>query len=112
VVLGIAGAQGLSWTFGCLVSIVLLRRRLGRLGGREILTLFTKAAICSLAALAVAQVGHLLVGPHVNDSFILAAILLAAQCALGFGAFLVVAAVVRLPEINQVIGMVRRKVGR
>jgi len=112
VVLGIAGAQGISWTFGCLVSVVLLRRRIGRLGGREILILFTKAAICSLAALAVAEIGHLLVGPHVNDSFILAAILLAAQCALGFGAFLVMAAVVRLPEINQVIGMVRRKVGR
>jgi putative peptidoglycan lipid II flippase len=112
VVLGIAGAQGISWTFGCLVSILLLRRRIGRLGGREILTLFTKAAICSLAALAVAEVGHLLVGPHVNDSFLLSAILLAAQCALGLGAYLVVAAVVRLPEINQVIGMVRRKVGR
>ena len=112
VVLGIAGAQGISWTFGCLVSIVLLRRRIGRLGGREILTLFSKAAICSLAALAVAEIGHLVVGPHVSDSFALSAILLAAQCVLGFGAFLVVAAVVRLPEINQVIGMVRRKVGR
>ena len=112
VVLGIAGAQGISWTFGCLVSIVLLRRRIGRLGGREILILFSKAAICSLAALAVAEIGHLVVGPHVSDSFVLSAILLAAQCVLGFGAFLVVAAVVRLPEINQVIGVVRRKVGR
>jgi len=112
VVLGIAGAQGISWTFGCLVSIVLLRRRIGRLGGREILILFIKAALCSLAALAVAEIGHLVVGPHVNDSFVLSAILLAGQCVLGFGAFLVVAAVVRLPEINQVIGMVRRKVGR
>jgi len=112
VVLGIAGAQGISWTFGCLVSIVLLRRRIGRLGGREILILFIKAALCSLAALAVAEIGHLVFGPHVNDSFVLSAILLAGQCVLGFGAFLVVAAVVRLPEINQVIGMVRRKVGR
>ncbi|MCU7722100.1 murein biosynthesis integral membrane protein MurJ [Actinoplanes sp. KI2] len=112
VVLGIAGAQGISWAFGCLVSVVLLRRRVGRLGGREILTLFSKAAICSLAALAVAEIGHLVVGPHVNDSFVLSAILLAAQCVLGFGAFLAVAAVVRLPEINQVIGMVRRKIGR
>jgi putative peptidoglycan lipid II flippase len=112
VVLGIAGAQGISWTFGCLVSIALLRRRIGRLGGREVLVLFSKAAICSLAALAVAEIGHLLVGPHVSDSFVLSTILLAAQCVLGFGAFLAMAAVVRLPEINQVIGMVRRKVGR
>ena len=112
VVLGIAGAQGISWTFGCLVSIVLLRRRIGRLGGREILILFIKAALCSLAALAVAEIGHLVVGPHVNDSFVLSAMLLVAQCALGFGAFLVAAMVVRLPEINQVIGMVRRKIGR
>jgi putative peptidoglycan lipid II flippase len=112
VVLGIAGAQGVSWAFGCLVSVVLLRRRIGRLGGREILTLFSKAAICSLAALAVAEIGHLVVGPHVSDSFVLSAMLLVAQCVLGFGAFLVVAAVVRLPEINQVIGTVRRKIGR
>jgi putative peptidoglycan lipid II flippase len=112
VVLGIAGAQGVSWTVGCLISIVLLRKRIGRLGGREIVTLFLKAAICSLAALAVAEIGHLVVGPHVDESFVLSAILLAAQCVLGFGAFVVAATVVKLPEVNQVIGMVRRKVGR
>jgi putative peptidoglycan lipid II flippase len=112
VVLGIAAAQGVSWTLGCLVSIVLLRRRVGRLGGREVLVLFLKASICSVAALAVAEIGHLVVGPHVGDSFVLSAMLLVAQCVLGFGAFVATATVVRVPEVNQVIGMVRRKLGR
>jgi putative peptidoglycan lipid II flippase len=35
-----------------------------------------------------------------------------AQCVLGFGAFVATATVVRVPEVNQVIGMVRRKLGR
>jgi putative peptidoglycan lipid II flippase len=112
VVLGIAAAQGVSWTLGCLVSVVLLRRRVGRLGGREILTLVAKAGLCSLAALAVAQILHTLVGPHVADSFLLSALLLVVQCGLAFGAYLACAIVVRVPEVNQVVGMVRRKIGR
>jgi putative peptidoglycan lipid II flippase len=112
VVQGIAAAQGLSWTCGCLVSIVLLRRRVGRLGGREILHLLARAAVCSLAALAVAELLHFLLWSHVNHSFVLAALLLALQGVLGFGAFLACATVLRVPEVNQVVGMVRRKLGR
>jgi putative peptidoglycan lipid II flippase len=34
------------------------------------------------------------------------------QGVLGGGAFLLFATVLRLPEVNQVIGMLRRKLGR
>lgn len=112
VVLGIAGAQGLSWTCGCLVSIVLLRRRLGRLGGREVLGLAGKAAVCSLAAFAVAELAHVFVVPRLDQSFMLSALVLALVGVLGGGAYLICATLIRVREVNQVVGMVRRKLGR
>ena len=112
IVLGIAAAQGISWSLGCVISIVLLRRRLGRLGGREILALFGKAALCSLAALIVAELAHIFLGPQTQHSFLLSALVLILQGVLGGAAFLLFATVLRVPEVNQVIGMVRRKLGR
>lgn len=112
VVLGIAAAQGISWSVGCVVSIVLLRRRLGPLGGREILTLVGKAGVCSLAALAVAELAHLFVVPHLHQSFAVSAFVLVLQGVLGGGAFLLCAILLRVPEVGQVVGMVRRKLGR
>jgi putative peptidoglycan lipid II flippase len=112
VIMGIAAAQGISWSVGCLVSVLLLRRRVGRLGGRDILALIGRASVCSLAALAVAQLGHQLVGPRVHDSWPLSVVLLIMQGVLGLAAFLLAARLVRVPEVNQVVGMARRKLGR
>jgi putative peptidoglycan lipid II flippase len=112
VIMGIASAQGISWTVGCVVSIVLLRRRLGRLGGREIVALVGKAGACSLVALIVAELLHVLLASHAQSSFAMSALVLILQGALGGGAFLIFATVLRVPEVNQVIGMVRRKLGR
>jgi putative peptidoglycan lipid II flippase len=112
VILGIAAAQGLSWTIGCVISVMILRRRLGRLGGREIVTVVVKAGLASLAALAVAEVAHFLVVPHLGHSLALSAVLLVLVGVIGGGAFLVCAAMLRVREVNQVIGMVRRKLGR
>jgi putative peptidoglycan lipid II flippase len=112
VVMGIAAAQGISWTVGCVVSIVLLRKRLGRLGGREIVGLIGKAGVCSLAALIVAELLHVFLGSHAHPSFGMSALVLILQGVLGGGAFLLFATVLKVPEVNQVIGMVRRKLGR
>jgi putative peptidoglycan lipid II flippase len=112
VVMGIAAAQGISWSVGSVVSIVLLRRRIGRLGGREILTLFGKAGVCSLAALIVAELAHVFLASHTQHSFLLSALVLVLQGVLGGAAFLLFATVLRVPEVNQVIGLIRRKLGR
>jgi putative peptidoglycan lipid II flippase len=112
VVMGIAAAQGLSWSVGCVVSIMLLRRRLGRLGGREILGLLAKVGVCSAATLVVAQLAHVFLGPQAQSSFLLSALVLILQGVLGGFAFLLLATVLRVPEVNQVIGMVRRRLGR
>jgi putative peptidoglycan lipid II flippase len=112
VIMGIAAAQGVSWTVGCIVSIVLLRKRLGRLGGREILGLVGKAGACSLAALIVAELLHVFLGAQQHPSFGVSLLVLILQGVLGGGAFLLFATVFRVPEVNQVIGLVRRKLGR
>jgi putative peptidoglycan lipid II flippase len=112
VIMGIASAQGISWTIGCVVSIVVLRRRLGRLGGREILMVVGKAGVCSAAALIVAELLHVFLRSHAQGSFVLSVLVLILQGVLGGGAFLLFATVLRVPEVNQVIGMLRRKLGR
>ena len=112
VVMGIAAAQGISWTIGCVVSIVVLRRRLGRLGGREIVAVVGKAGACSMAALIVAELLHVFLGAHAHSSFVLSVLVLILQGVLGGGAFLLFATVLRVPEVNQVVGMLRRKLGR
>ena len=112
VILGIAAAQGISWTCGCVVSVIVLRRRLGVLGGREIGMLVARVGIASLAALAVAAAAHYLVVPHLGQSFPLEALVLLAVGILGGGAFLLCATLVRVREVNEVVGMLRRKLGR
>ncbi len=112
VVMGIAAAQGVSWTIGCVVSIVVLRRRLGRMGGREIVSLVARAGVASLAALAVAEIVHLLVVPHLHRDFALSVVVLVLVGVAGGAAFLAAAAALRVREVTQVVGMVRRRLGR
>jgi putative peptidoglycan lipid II flippase len=112
ILLGVAAAQGISWSIGCVISIVLLRRRLGRLGGREIVTLTVKAGVAGLTTLTVAELAHIVVVPHLGQSFLPSALVLVLVGVIGGGAFLVSAALLRVREVNQVIGMVRRKLGR
>ncbi|AEV89243.1 Virulence factor mviN [Actinoplanes sp. SE50] len=112
VVLGIAGAQGVAWACGCVISVVVLRRRLGRLGGGALFRVISKAGLASLATLLVVFLIHHTVTPHLHDSFPLTAVVLAVEGVLGLGAFVIAATLLRVPEVGQVIGMVRRKLGR
>jgi putative peptidoglycan lipid II flippase len=112
VVMGIAAAQGVSWTIGCVVSIVVLRRRLGRMGGGEIVSLVLRAGLASLAALAVAEVVHLIVVPHLHQNFPLSVAVLVLVGVVGGAAFLAAAAALRVREVTQVLGMLRRRLGR
>jgi putative peptidoglycan lipid II flippase len=112
IVLGVAAAQGVSWTLGCVVSVMILRRRLGALGGRAIIGMVARVAVASLAPLAVAEAAHHLVVPHLDGSFGLSALVLVLVGVIGGGAYLVCASLARVREVNQVIGMVRRKLGR
>ncbi|MCO5970189.1 murein biosynthesis integral membrane protein MurJ [Actinoallomurus soli] len=60
IVMGISIALGVSWTFGCVVAALILRRRLNGLGTRHIVTSHVKIAIASAPALGFAFAVHLL----------------------------------------------------
>jgi putative peptidoglycan lipid II flippase len=112
VILGIAGAQGLSWSIGCLVSIVILRRRLGRLGGGEIMSVLVRGGLAALPALAIAEFAHVAVVPHLHQSFVLSTLVLIAVGVLGGAAFVICAVLLRVREVSQVLGMIRGRLGR
>jgi putative peptidoglycan lipid II flippase len=111
VILGIAGAQALSWTIGCILSIVLLGR-LGRLGGGQVASVFVRSAISALAMLVVVELIHLVVVPHLGGSKPLTALMLILEGVLGGGVFLICSVVLRVREVSRVIAMVRGKLGR
>jgi putative peptidoglycan lipid II flippase len=58
VVEGIAIALGISWAVGCVVAGLILRRRLGGIGGRHLVTTHLKIAVATLPALGFALAVH------------------------------------------------------
>jgi putative peptidoglycan lipid II flippase len=60
IVMGISIALGVSWTFGCVVAALILRRRLNGLGARTIVTSHVKIAVATIPALLFALAVHLL----------------------------------------------------
>ncbi|MCO6007294.1 murein biosynthesis integral membrane protein MurJ [Actinoallomurus purpureus] len=60
IVEGISIALGVSWTFGCVVAALILRRRLNGLGARHIVTSHLKIAIATIPAFGFALAVHLL----------------------------------------------------
>jgi putative peptidoglycan lipid II flippase len=109
---GLTAGNGVSYLASAIISLTVLRRRIGRLGLSTVAVGLAKV----LAAAAVAAgvgilVLHLLPGGGTPGKA-------EAILQLVVGAFVVlttylgVAALLRVQEIGQVIGMVRRKIGR
>ncbi|GAA4640373.1 hypothetical protein GCM10023196_105610 [Actinoallomurus vinaceus] len=100
IVEGISIALGISWTFGCVVAALILRRRLNGLGARHIVTAHIKIAIATVPAFVFALGVHLLSFKffyyHVISSL--------GVLAVGGGGALVlyalVARVLRIPEVE------------
>jgi putative peptidoglycan lipid II flippase len=112
VVTAMMGASGLSFVFGALVSISLLRRRLGYLGLRRVavalLKLVAAAAIAAVPTFLLVYGLTELMGDDKLDSFV--------QLVLG-GALLVglyygLALLFRVAEVRDLTRMVRARLGR
>ncbi|WP_019631878.1 murein biosynthesis integral membrane protein MurJ [Actinomadura atramentaria] len=112
IVLGIAFAQGASWLVGCVVTLFLLRRRLGRLHGRDVVGPLVKAALASVPVLAVALAAHQVVEHKVGQGHVAALVALVVGGVLGGGLFLLTARLLRLEEIAVVGRMAAGKLGR
>ncbi|MFC0038385.1 murein biosynthesis integral membrane protein MurJ [Actinomadura rayongensis] len=112
IVLGVAGAQGVSWLLGCVVTLALLRRRLGSLHGRDIVGPILKAAVASVAPLAVAIAAHELLVHKTAGGLIPSLVVLLAGGVLGMALFVAVARVLRVEEITTVGRMVTARLRR
>jgi putative peptidoglycan lipid II flippase len=109
---GMTAANAVSYLLSALISLTVLRRRIGRLN----LASLTKGLLKVLLAAAVAAGAGLLVLHLLPGDDTPGRLTAALQVAVAGGTIMVVylatAALLRVHEINQVIGMVRRKLGR
>jgi putative peptidoglycan lipid II flippase len=112
VAAGMTAANAISYVASALISLFVLRRRIGRLNLRAVARALVKVLVAAVVAAGLGLlVVRLLPGGGKPDR--IEAIL---QVVVGgtviFVGYLGVAVVLRVQEANQVIGMVRRKLGR
>lgn len=108
---GLALAVAISSSVNFVLLALLLRRRIGLLGFRALSKPVARATVgalaCGLAAWATARLGHWPAGATLFNTAILGVAVLA-----GTGAFLLVCALLRSPEIAELQGALRRRRGR
>jgi putative peptidoglycan lipid II flippase len=109
---GLTAGMGVSFVASATISLVVLRKRIGRLGLRSVAAGLAKVLVAAAvsAGLGLLTV-HLLPGGGTPDRWeaILQLVVGGAVIVL---AYVGAAAALRVREIGQVIGMVRRKIGR
>ena len=109
---GLTAGNGVSYLASAIISLVVLRGRVGRLGLGSVGAMLGKVLVAAACA-AAAGFGVVRLLPGGGTPDLPQAIL---QLAVGGAVILIVylgvAALLRVREISQVIGMVRRKIGR
>jgi putative peptidoglycan lipid II flippase len=109
---GMTGANAVSYLLSALISLAVLRRRIGRLNLGSVALALMKVVIAAAVAGALGfLVVRLLPGGGEPDR-LEALLQLAAGGIVILIAYLGTAALVRVREVGQVAGMVRRKLGR
>ena len=110
---GMTAANALSYVVSAVISLAVLRRRIGRLNlgsvAVALLKVLTAAAVAAVLGLLVVR---LLPGTGAPDGRGEALLQVLVGGAVILVAYLGVAALLRVREISQVFGMVRRKLGR
>lgn len=109
---GLTAGNGVSYLASAGISLIVLRKRLGRLGLAAVAMSLGRVLVAAAVAAAVGVlVVRLLPGGNTPDKLEAILQLLVAGTAI-MVSYLGVAALLRVREIAQVIGMVRRKIGR
>ncbi|WP_430784767.1 murein biosynthesis integral membrane protein MurJ [Actinoplanes sp. G11-F43] len=110
---GMTAANGVSYLVSALISLTVLRRRIGRLHLGSVLVALLKVAVAAgVAAGAAWLVVGLLPGSGTPDGRIEAITQIAVGGVVILIAYLGTALLLRVHEVSQVVGMVRRKIGR
>ncbi|MEW2377207.1 murein biosynthesis integral membrane protein MurJ [Micromonospora sp. NPDC047812] len=110
---GMMLGNAISYVAAAVISAMLLRPRVGRIGLGLITRTMGKVLVAALgAALVGLLVVNLLPGDPENLSWLAAAVQLVVGGAVIGGTYLGLAMVLRIGEITEVVGMVRRRLGR
>ncbi|MFG1996585.1 murein biosynthesis integral membrane protein MurJ [Actinoplanes sp. NPDC048988] len=110
---GMTAGNGISYAVSALISLAVLRRRIGRLNLGSLAAGLIKIVVAAAVAAALGLlVVHFLPGAGSPSGRGEALIQLAAGGAVILVAYLGAATMLRVAEVNQVVGMVRRKIGR
>ncbi|MEU4243060.1 murein biosynthesis integral membrane protein MurJ [Actinoplanes sp. NPDC026619] len=110
---GMTAGNAISYVVSALISLAVLRRKIGRLNlGSVAVSLVKVLVAAAIAAVLGVIVVRLMPGAGSPDGRGQAFVQLLAGGAVILVAYLVVATVLRVREVSDVVGMVRRKVGR
>ncbi|GIE87170.1 murein biosynthesis integral membrane protein MurJ [Actinoplanes regularis] len=110
---GMTAGNAVSYLLSALISLTVLRRRIGRLNLGTVLASLIRVAVAAAVAAALGYlVVRLLPGAGEPDGRIQALLQLVVGGAVILVAYLVTAILLRVQEVSQVAGMVRRKIGR
>ena len=109
---GVALATSIVATANFIALAWFMRRRIGRLNARSILTALLKIASAAAVMSVMAYASYKLLVAYVGDAGFLARLLDAlVPIALGSTAFLIAAKLLRIDEVEKVYGVLRRKFG-
>jgi putative peptidoglycan lipid II flippase len=108
---GMTAANALSYLASALISLAVLRRRIGRLNLGSVAGALLKVLVAAVVATAAGLLVRYLLPGGDTPGRLTAAIQVIAGGAVIMLTYLGTAALLRVHEINQVVGMVRRKLG-
>ncbi|GIF11508.1 murein biosynthesis integral membrane protein MurJ [Actinoplanes teichomyceticus] len=110
---GMTAGNAISYLLSALISLTVLRRRIGRLNLGTVLSSLIRVAVAAgIAAALGLLVLRLLPGDGEPAGRIEALVQLVPTGAVILIGYLVAATLLRVQEVSQVVGMVRRKIGR
>lgn len=113
-VAAIALAYGISYWLGCLAAWLLLRRRLGGLDGRRTLSSICRMLLSGIAAVLLTALvqGALVRWLGMEPDRVGTLIIVVLGTAVGGIAYLAMARLLRIQEVQDVVGMALRRLGR
>jgi putative peptidoglycan lipid II flippase len=104
--------NGLSFVAAGLLSAMLLRRRIGRIGLHGISVAMAKAVAAAIVAAAAGLLTVYLLDANQTASKAAAWVAMIVGSIVICGVYGLVALALRTEEINEVVGLIRRKLGR
>lgn len=110
---GVALATSIVALVNFFALVLIMRKRIKRLNGREIISSFIKIAIASAVLSAICYISyHFLLNRYGAATFVLRLVETFIPIGLGGIAFIVAAKLLRITELEQIYGTLRRKFAR